>query len=130
MASYFAAAPKHPWDFCAAKGEVITRIFSKEIEKHANYQPRAKLYKKEVMFALKKNWPELYSSEIARFSQRDRNDWAALPGKDYSPTKFNELLGIAPRFFGNSIKNGCQTDNPAQFVGKACLRSIRSSHEK
>ena len=83
----------------AAKGEVITRIFSKEIENHANYQPRAKLYQKEVMVAPKKTWPELYSNEIARFSQRDRNDLAALPGKDYSPTRFNGALGIVPRKF-------------------------------
>jgi hypothetical protein len=61
----------------SVKGEVIIELFSKEIEDDANNQPRTKLYKREVLIALKKTWPELYSSEIARISQKDCNDWAA-----------------------------------------------------
>ena len=66
----------------SVKGEVSIEIFRKEIEDDANNQPRTKLYKQEVLSALKKTWPELYSSEIARISQKDCNDWAARHVKD------------------------------------------------
>src|SRR6266849_4897501 len=65
----------------SVKGEVIIELFRKEIEDDANNQPRTKLYKQEVLIALKKTWPELYSAEIARISQKDCNDWAARHGK-------------------------------------------------
>jgi hypothetical protein len=69
----------------SVKGEVIIELFRKEIEDDANNQPRTKLYKREVLIALKKSWSELYSSEIARISQRDCNDWAARHGKELQP---------------------------------------------
>jgi hypothetical protein len=42
--------------------------------------------------ALKKLWPELYSTEIAKFSQKDGNPWAAECGKQYSPTRMKAAL--------------------------------------
>jgi hypothetical protein len=38
----------------SVKGEVIIELFRKEIEDDANNQPRTKLYKREVLIALKK----------------------------------------------------------------------------
>jgi len=89
----------------SVKGEVIVEIFRKEIEDDANNQPRTKLYKQEVLIALKKIWPELYSSEIARISQKDCNDWASRHGKDYSPTRFNGALGIVRRIFDIAVEH-------------------------
>ena len=56
----------------SVKGEVIIEIFRKEIEDDANSQPRAKLYKREVLIALKKTWPELYSCAMNIASTRRR----------------------------------------------------------
>ena len=89
----------------SVKGEVIIELFRKEIEDDANNQPRTKLYKREVLIALKKTWPELYSSEIARISQKDCNDWASRHGKDYSPTRFNGALGIVRRIFDIAVEH-------------------------
>ena len=100
----------------SVKGEVIIELFRKEIEDDANNQPRTKLYKQEVLIALKKTWPELYSSEIARISQKDCNDWAARHGKGYSPTRFNGALGIVRRIFEIAVEHGYRVDNPAKFV--------------
>jgi integrase len=102
----------------SVKGEVIIELFRKEIEDDANNQPRTKLYKREVLIALKKTWPELYSSEIARISQKDCNDWAARHGKDYSPTRFNGALGIVRRIFDIAVEHGYRVDNPAKFVDR------------
>jgi hypothetical protein len=90
----------------SVKGEVSIEIFRKEIEDDANNQPRTKLHKQEVLVALKKTWLELYSSEIARISQKDCNDWAARQGKDYSPTRFNGALGIVRRIFDIAVEHG------------------------
>ena len=81
----------------SAKGEVIIEMFKKEIEDDHNNKPRTKLYKQEVLIALKKTWPDLYSSDIAKVSQKECNDWAARHGKDYGPTRFNGALGTVRR---------------------------------
>ena len=63
-------------------GEVIIEMFRKEIEDNHNNKPRTKLYKREVLTALKKSWPELYSADIAKTSRKDCNEWAARYGKE------------------------------------------------
>src|ERR1019366_4857955 len=55
-------------------GEVIIEMFKKEIEDDHNNKPRTKLYKQEVLITLKKTWPELYSSDIAKVSRKDCNE--------------------------------------------------------
>jgi hypothetical protein len=57
-------------------------MFKKEIEDDHNNKPRTKLHKQEVLRALEKSWPKLYSKDIAKISQKDCNDWAARHGKD------------------------------------------------
>ena len=60
----------------------------------------------------------MYSSEIARISQKDCNVWAARHGKDYSPTRFNGALGILRRIFDIAVEHGYRVDNPAKFVDR------------
>ena len=45
----------------SVKAEVLVEIFRKEIEDDPDKQPRTKLYKQEVLIALKKTWPGLHS---------------------------------------------------------------------
>src|SRR5438046_10238226 len=102
----------------SVKGEVIIEMFKKEIEDDHNNKPRTKLYKQEVLIALKKTWPELYSMDIARITQKDCNEWAARYGKDYSPTRYNGALGIVRRIFEIAVEHGYRVDNPAKFVDR------------
>ncbi len=88
-------------------------MFKKEIDDDHNNKPRNKLYKKEVLTALKKSWPELYSTDIARISRKDCNDWVARYGKKYSATRFNGALGIVRRIFEIAVEHGYRVDNPA-----------------
>jgi integrase len=100
----------------SVNGEVIIEMLKKEIEDDHNNRPRTKLYKQEVLIALKKTWPELYSTDIAKISRNDSNEWAARYGRDYSATRFNAALGVVRRFFEMAIEQGYRVDNPAQFV--------------
>ena len=102
----------------SVNGEVIIEMFKKEIEDDHNNKPRTKLYKQEVLTALKKSWPELYSTDIAKLNQRDCNEWAARYGKEYSPTRYNGALGIVRRIFEIAIEHGYRVDNPAKFVDR------------
>jgi integrase len=102
----------------SVNGEVIIEMFRKEIEDDHNNKPRTKLYKREVLTALKKSWPELYSTDIARISRKDCNEWAARYSKDYSATRFNGALGIVRRIFEIAIEQGYRVDNPAKFVDR------------
>jgi hypothetical protein len=74
--------------------EVIIEMFKKDIKDDHNNKPRTKLYKQEVLTAMKKSWPELYSADIAKISRKDCNEWAARYSKEYSPTRYNGALGI------------------------------------
>ena len=102
----------------SVNGEVIIELFRKEIEDDHNNKPRTKLYKREVLTALKKTWPELYSTDIAKISRKDCNEWAARYGKHYSATRFNGALGVLRRIFEMAIEQGYRVDNPAQFVDR------------
>ena len=74
------------------------------------------------MIVLKKTWPELYSSDIAKISQKDCTDRATRYGKDYSPTRFNGALGIVRRIFDIAVEHGYRVDNPAKFVGRRSVK--------
>jgi integrase len=102
----------------SVNGEVIIEMFKKEIEDDHNNKPRTKLYKQEVLTALKKWWPELYSADIAKISRKDCNEWAARYGKEYSPTRYNGALGIVRRIFEIAVEHGYRVDNPAKFVDR------------
>ena len=67
----------------SVNGEVIIEMFKTEIEDDHKNKPRTKLYKREVLTALKKSWPDLYWKDIAKISQKDCNDWATRYGKEY-----------------------------------------------
>ncbi|HZI34024.1 MAG TPA: integrase [Candidatus Binatia bacterium] len=102
----------------SVSGEVIIEMFKKEIEDDHNNKPRTKLYKQEVLTALKKVWPELYLTDIARIGQKDCNEWAARYGKEYSPTRYNGALGVVRRIFEIAVEHGYRVDNPAKFVDR------------
>jgi hypothetical protein len=78
--------------------EVIIEMFRKEIEDDHNNKPRTKLYKEEALTALKKSWPELYLTGIARISRKDCDNWAARYGKEYSATRFKGASGVVAEF--------------------------------
>jgi integrase len=99
-------------------GEVIIEMFKNEIEDDHNNKPRTKLYKREILTALNKSWPELYSADIAKISRKDCNEWAAGYGKKYSPTRYNGALGIVRRIFEIAVEHGYRVDNPAKFVDR------------
>jgi integrase len=99
-------------------GEVIIEMFKNEIEDDHNNKPRTKLYKREILTALNKWWPELYSADIAKISRKDCNEWAARYGKKYSPTRYNGALGIVRRIFEIAVEHGYRVDNPAKFVDR------------
>jgi len=106
----------------SVKGEVIIEMRKNEIEDNHNNKPRTKLYKQEVLIALKKTWPELYATDVAKISQKDCTDWAARHGKDYSPTRFNGALGIVRRIFDIAVEHGYRVDNPAKFVDRRSVK--------
>lgn len=108
-------------------GEIITGIFRQEIENDHNNNPRTKLYKQEILIALKKSWPELYTTDIARISQNDCSEWAARCGRDYSATRFNGAFGIVRRVFDIAVEQGYRVDNPAKFVDLV-VRHVRLVH--
>jgi hypothetical protein len=51
------------------KGKLIIDIFRKEFEDNAN-NPRTKLYKREVLIALKMIRPKLYSARLQNVTKR------------------------------------------------------------
>ncbi|MGD0087127.1 MAG: hypothetical protein ABSC24_08355 [Verrucomicrobiota bacterium] len=60
----------------SVKGEVITEMLKTEIADDRNNKPRTKLYKEEELIALRKTWPDLYSTDIAKISRKDCNERA------------------------------------------------------
>jgi len=106
----------------SVKGEVIIEMCKNEIKDNHNNKPRTKLYKQEVLIALKKTWPELFATDIANISQKDCADWSVRYGKDYSATRFNGALSIVRRIFDIAVENGYRVDNPAKFVDRRSVK--------
>jgi hypothetical protein len=90
----------------AIKGEAIVELYRKEIDNDHRNTPRTKLYKREILIALKKAWPGFFDTDIARITQKDCREWAARYGRDYSPTRFNGALQIVRRLFALAIEEG------------------------
>lgn len=106
----------------SVKGEVIIEMLKKEIDGDHNNKPRTKLYKQEALIALKKTWPELYSTDIAKITRKDRNEWAARYGKSYSTARFNGALDVVRRIFEIAVEQGYRVDNPAKFVDRCNVK--------
>jgi integrase len=100
----------------AVKGEVIVELYRKEIEADHRNKPRTKLYKLETLIALRKTWPDLHDTDIARFTQKDCREWAARYSEHYSATRFNGALNIVRRIFDTAVEEGYRPDNPARLI--------------
>jgi integrase len=106
----------------AIKGEVIVELYRKEIENDHHTTERTKLYKREILIALKKAWPAFFDTDIARISQKDCREWAARYGRDYSPSRFNGALQIVRRLFALAIEEGHRNDNPALAIKRFAVK--------
>ena len=106
----------------AVKGEVIAELFRREIDSDHKNTERTKLYKREILIALKKSWPGFYDTDIARISQKDCRTWAARYATDYSPSRFNGALQIVRRLFAIAIEEGHRSDNPALTVKRVGVK--------
>ena len=106
----------------AIKGEVIAELFRREIDSDHKNTERTKLYKREILIALKKSWPEFYETDVARISQKDCRDWAARYASEYSPSRFNGALQIIRRLFALAIEGGYRSDNPALTVKRVAVK--------
>jgi integrase len=104
------------------KGEMIVELFRKEIEDDHRNTPRTKLYKREILIALKKAWPDFFDTDIARLTQKDCREWAARYGRDYSPSRFNGALQIVRRLFALAIEEGYRNDNPALAIKRFAVK--------
>jgi hypothetical protein len=69
------------------KGEVIIEMFKKEFEDDHTNKPGTKLYKQETLIALKKSWPELFST--------DR--WVPLNNDHIIELRLGKALEILPQ---------------------------------
>ncbi len=104
------------------KGEVIIEMFKKEIEDDHTNKPRTKLYKQETLIALKKSWPELFTTDIAKITQKDCREWATRYNQDYSATRFNGALGVVRRIFDLAVEHGYRVDNPAKHIDRKSVK--------
>jgi integrase len=107
----------------AIKGEAIVELFRKEIADDHHNTERTKLYKREILIALKKSWPGLFDTDIARISQKDCREWAARYSRDYSPLRFNGALQIVRRLFALAIEEGYRNDNPAMIIKRFAVKA-------
>ncbi|HEX3720860.1 MAG TPA: hypothetical protein VH595_23150 [Verrucomicrobiae bacterium] len=101
---------------------MIVELYRKEIDNDHRNTERTKLYKREILIALKKSWPDLNNSDIARISQKDCRDWAARYSRDYSPSRFNGALQIVRRLFAIAIEEGYRNENPALAVKRVAVK--------
>jgi integrase len=106
----------------AVKGEVIVELYRKEIDNDHRNTPRTKLYKREILIALKKAWPGFFETDIARITQKDCREWAARYGREYSPSRFNGALQIVRRLFAVAIEEGHRNDNPALAIKRFAVK--------
>ena len=106
----------------AIKGKVIVELYRKEIDNEHRNTERTKLYKREILIALQKSWPDFFETDIARLTQKDCREWAARYGRDYSPSRFNGALQIVRRLFALAIEEGHRNDNPALCIKRFAVK--------
>jgi integrase len=105
------------------KGEVIIEQYREEVAGDHRNKPATKLYKEETLIALRKTWPELFDTDIARMTQKDCREWAARYSQIYSATRFNGALNVIRRIFDMAVEEGYRPDNPAKVVKRHAVKA-------
>jgi hypothetical protein len=54
----------------AVKSEVVIELYRMETDNDDGNRPRTKLYKHETLIALRKTWPDLYDTDVARLTAK------------------------------------------------------------
>ena len=108
--------------------------FVEIIENDPELKPRTKTYYSEIIRAIRKTWPELFTMEVRAVTSKQCEAWAGrlrkhgtgfqakgtkAPRRGISGTRYNASLDILRRIFEPSVKDGIRYTNPITGIKRA-----------
>lgn len=97
-------------------------IYEQRVSGDASLKQRTKDYYGERKRALLKSWPSLAKTDIRKLTKTDCLNWAAVFGKNASPTAFNHTVKVLRDVIKIGIESGARYDNPAMEIKRASER--------
>jgi integrase len=104
-------------------------IYCRRLEGDLSLKVRTKVYYRERIAALKKSWPVLEKTDVAKITKAACLDWSAefattgaKGGRPTSPTNFNNTVMILRQVLDLAVEAGARYDNPARFIKRARTR--------
>jgi integrase len=105
-------------------GECVA-VFRKESDEDHRLKPGTKEYRREVIHAIVKSWPNLEAKSARAVTGAECDDWARRFAADYSATRFNAAIGILRGIFSIAIKAGAIYKNPTASLKRAKVKAKR-----
>ena len=82
-------------------------------------KPKSKIYRTEAIDSIKKSWPGIETRDVRQISVTQCETWAAKLSGNYSPSRYNGVLGVFRKVFEVAIESGALYRNPAQKIKRA-----------
>lgn len=89
-------------------------IYRRRINLSTEHKTKAKDFHAQRLIALEKTWDGFKGQRIAKITSDDCLEWAADHAKHYSPSPYNQDLGILRKLIDIGIESGARLDNPAK----------------
>ena len=91
-----------------------SQVDTKESTKH---------YYEQIVDSIFTCWPSLQEKSPKDISKADSEGWAKTYSARYSPTRYNNAVGVLRKIFDVSIESGAIYKNPASSLGKKTPKS-------
>jgi integrase len=98
------------------------KTYITRMESNPDIKPNTKKYKKEILVALNKSWPELEQLDIRKITKSDCLNWRAKFAQDYAGTRINAAISFLKHVIEIGVENGLRYDNPAKLIPRAKVR--------
>lgn len=66
----------------------------RQIDADPSVKPATRDYRRRCLEALLRSWPDLPATDVRRITARQCQDWAAVFAERYSPTMYNNTVGL------------------------------------
>jgi len=93
-------------------GEALS-VFQRRLQENPAIKPGTREYYQWRIAALRKSWPKLEGTDIARISATDCLEWSVNSARQTSSSSHNHTVSILRKVFEIAIQSGARYDNPA-----------------
>jgi hypothetical protein len=95
------------------------KLFLDQTDSSTLLKPKSKKYRTDAVDSIKKSWTGIETRDVRQISVTQCETWAAKLSGNYSPSRYNGIIGVFRKVFEVAIQSGALYRNPAQKIKRA-----------